>query len=250
MFRKHCSRKRLLERGGLLSAICRGALLSWLLAACIASNVYSYTLYGYEDEYGIVHLHEKPVTRHHKLLYKGEQKPRLGLQAIKRLIRERGAKAETQREDWIKQHVKAWKPKPFVNPQGRGAPSEQLLEAIKKTGKKYELDPNLLYAVMEQESGFRVKAVSPKGAQGLMQLMPGTQRLMGLDDPFDAAGNLDAGARYLKRLMKRFKNLGLALAAYNAGPGAVQRYNGVPPYAETRLYVQTVLARYNALRAQ
>jgi len=230
-----------------LLAVLACAVLLFPGPGCAAA---AYTLYGYEDEYGIVHLHEEPVTENHILLYEGAERPRLGLDDIRRLIRQRGAASASRNEAWIKEHVKAWKPRRFISPKSRGAPGKELLEAIKATAQRHDLDPDLVYAVMEQESGFQPKAVSPKGAKGLMQLMPATQKALGLEDPFDPEGNLEAGARYLRQLLTRFKTLRLALAAYNAGPGAVERYRGVPPYSETRLYVQTVLARYRMLQSR
>lgn len=113
------------------------------------------------------------------------------------------------------------------------------------------LEPQLLLAVISAESGFRAKAVSPKGAQGLMQLMPATARRLGVTDPFDPEQNVRGGARYLTELMRMFNDdLRLALAAYNAGEGAVMRYGrAVPPYPETRQYVARVMERYQALRS-
>ncbi|MGI9860096.1 lytic transglycosylase domain-containing protein [Moorella naiadis] len=108
---------------------------------------------------------------------------------------------------------------------------------------RYNLSPELLRGIVTAESGFDPRAVSPAGAIGLMQLMPATARALGVNDPFDPAANLDGGARYLRQLLDRFQgDTRLALAAYNAGPGAVERYHGVPPYKETRSYIQRVLA--------
>ena len=110
---------------------------------------------------------------------------------------------------------------------------------------RHGLDPALVRAVVAVESGFRPEAVSPKGAQGLMQLMPATARDLGVADPLDPAANVDGGSRYLSQLVARYDgDLTKALAAYNAGMGAVARHRGVPPYAETLQYVRKVLGQY------
>lgn len=141
-------------------------------------------------------------------------------------------------------------------PQGRAAPrapsaSAAPASAGKFTGpiaaaaKKHELDPALLSAVVSQESGFQPRAISRAGAMGLMQLMPETARALGVRDPFDPAQNIDGGATYLRGLIDRYHGrLDLALAAYNAGPGAVDHFGGVPPYPETQAYVKNILATY------
>ena len=112
-------------------------------------------------------------------------------------------------------------------------------------GKRYNIDPNLIKAIIRAESGFDRYAVSKKGAQGLMQLMPDTAREMRVSDPFNPEQNIAGGVRYLKKLLKMFNgDLVLSLAAYNAGPTAVSRYNNVPPYKETRNFIKRVL-KYN-----
>lgn len=104
------------------------------------------------------------------------------------------------------------------------------------------LHPDLLHAVIQHESGYQPCAVSPKGALGLMQLMPETARGLGVSDPFDPWQNIGAGARFLGGLLQRFDgDLGLALSAYNAGPGNVERHGGMPPFGETRRYVGAIL---------
>jgi len=120
---------------------------------------------------------------------------------------------------------------------------------VAESAQRHGLDPALVRAVVGVESGFQPQAVSPKGAQGLMQLMPATARDLGVTDPFDPAANLDGGSRHLSALVVRYEgDLTKALAAYNAGMGAVARHGGVPPYAETRKYVQKVLGRYQAAK--
>lgn len=113
--------------------------------------------------------------------------------------------------------------------------------------RRHHLDPALVLALVQVESAFQPRAVSPKGAQGLTQLMPSTALELGVKDALDPAQNLDGGARYLRQLLTRYGgDVKRALAAYNAGPGAVDRHNGVPPFRETRQYVRRVLDRYNS----
>ena len=113
------------------------------------------------------------------------------------------------------------------------------------TAERYGLDPDLVLAVVAVESNFEPRAVSKKGAQGLMQLMPATAGDLGVTDALDPATNLDGGARYLQALLRLYRgDLRKALAAYNAGPGAVARHGGVPPYRETQEYVRRVMKQY------
>ncbi|MCX4194049.1 lytic transglycosylase domain-containing protein [Methylophaga sp. OBS1] len=112
---------------------------------------------------------------------------------------------------------------------------------VKRIAMKYEVDPALVRAVIHAESAFNVKALSNKGAQGLMQLMPGTAKDLGVRNAFDANQNIEGGVKYLAGLLKQFDgDIKLAIAAYNAGPNAVKKYNGIPPYAETKVYVERV----------
>jgi soluble lytic murein transglycosylase-like protein len=104
------------------------------------------------------------------------------------------------------------------------------------------VDVRLVHAVIEAESNYQPRARSPKGAKGLMQLMPATARQYAVRDPYDPRANIDAGVRHLKDLLGRF-DLGLALAAYNAGEGTVRRHGGLPPFAETQRYVARILQR-------
>lgn len=114
---------------------------------------------------------------------------------------------------------------------------------IYSMAQKYGVDPTLIQQVVKAESGFNSKATSPAGAMGLMQLMPGTAASYGVQNAYDATQNLDGGTHFLKDLLDRFQgNVPLTLAAYNAGPGAVDKYQGVPPYKETQAYVQKIIA--------
>lgn len=115
---------------------------------------------------------------------------------------------------------------------------------IASVATRYRLDTHLLAAMVEVESSFDPRSVSPRGAMGLMQIMPAVARTHGIEDPFDPASNLDTGARHFSLLLEQFDGkIELALAAYNAGPAAVTRFGGVPPYRETSRYVEKVLAR-------
>jgi hypothetical protein len=117
-------------------------------------------------------------------------------------------------------------------------------DLIENTARKHGVDPKLVHSVVRVESNYEQKAISPKGALGLMQLIPATAARFGVENPFDPSQNLDGGVRYLKFLTERFQgNLQLALAAYNAGEGAVDRHGGIPPYRETQEYVTKITRR-------
>jgi soluble lytic murein transglycosylase-like protein len=131
------------------------------------------------------------------------------------------------------------------------APEHPFRDAVRLAATTHGVDAALLRAVIGVESAWRADAVSPKGAIGLMQLMPDTARRFGTTRPAEPAANLNAGAAYLRHLIDSHgSDLSLALAAYNAGEGAVLRHRGIPPYAETRHYVPKVLAAYGRLKAQ
>jgi soluble lytic murein transglycosylase-like protein len=123
---------------------------------------------------------------------------------------------------------------------------EEMHEMLSHAGEQHNIDADLLASVVRAESGGQVRAVSRTGAKGLMQLMPGTATAMGVDDAFRPEQNIGGGTAYLDSLLTRYHdNVALALAAYNAGPGAVDKYHGIPPYRETREYVARVIREVN-----
>lgn len=127
-----------------------------------------------------------------------------------------------------------------------GVPAD-LARIFEEAAQRYEIDVRILVAVARRESDFRRTEVSPVGARGVMQLMPETAELVGVRDSFDARQNIFGGARYLKMLDEMFDgDLDLMLAAYNAGPGAVRKHGGIPPYSETRAYVESIRSELDA----
>ncbi len=159
--------------------------------------------------------------------------------------------------------ITGWEAEEYVAPVtvAPGAPAPVAAEAGKsavpagdlyeQTAKKHGLPPALVRSVVKAESNYRANAVSPKGAIGLMQLMPGTAKILGVD-PTNPEQNVDAGTRYLRELLARYEDkddqVARAIAAYNAGPGAVDKYHGVPPYRQTQDYVRRVLKSYDKLK--
>ncbi len=123
-------------------------------------------------------------------------------------------------------------------------------DVITAASGRHRLDPDLVQSVIKAESGFNVRAVSPKGAQGLMQLMPGTASQLGVPNAFDPQANVEGGTKYLRELLERYDfDLIKALAAYNAGPQRVEKFGGVPPYYETRAYVARIVRDFNKKKA-
>jgi soluble lytic murein transglycosylase-like protein len=126
------------------------------------------------------------------------------------------------------------------------APVLTIDQSISQAGEKHHIDPDFITSLVRAESGFHPRAISPKGARGLMQLMPKTAADLGVKDPFDSNENVEAGTRYLRELLEQYDYDAVkALAAYNAGPDRVTRFHGVPPFNETRSYVNRIVSDYN-----
>jgi soluble lytic murein transglycosylase-like protein len=194
--------------------IMRGCLIALSLTLIVLAlpGGASADIYKYEDETGVIHLTNVPtdVTKKYTLIMREP-----------RILFNRKIARDINKYDVL----------------------------ISRTAQKHGMDPALVKAVIKAESNFNHQAVSPKGARGLMQLMPATASSLQVDDSFHPEKNIDGGVRYLRYLIRLFNgDLRLALAAYNAGEKAVQRYGGVPPYRETQQYVQRVLAYLDGYR--
>ena len=136
------------------------------------------------------------------------------------------------------------------SPARRSSPPPTLDELVTSASNRYRLDPDLVNSVIRAESGFNVRARSPKGAQGLMQLMPGTASKLGVSNAYDPQANVEGGTKYLRELLEKYNfDMVKALAAYNAGPERVQKFGGVPPFHETRVYVARIVRDFNRKKA-
>jgi soluble lytic murein transglycosylase-like protein len=202
-------------------------IILWVLAfgiPVIPSSLRA-DIYRYQDERGVIHFTNAPTDSKYQLFLKEQQKSRTSLPSKGNL-------------------------KTFSSSISNLNNYTQLTPHIDEASQQYGIDPKLIQAVIHVESNFDPQAVSPKGAQGLMQLMPQTARDLQVSDAFSPKENIDGGTRYLRYLMDIYnQDMSLALAAYNAGPEKVNLYRGVPPYQETKTYVQKVMQIYNRLRS-
>lgn len=183
---------------------------------CSAGPCWADRLYGYSDSSGVFNFSDAPSDPRHRLILELQPSPAVAGRSTTR-----------------------------ANQAGPRRNPGQLSPLIRDAARQSGIDPALIEAVAFVESRFDERARSPKGALGLMQLMPATAMRLGVSDPLDARQNLTGGARYLRELLDRFGSLPLALAAYNAGEGAVERHgNAIPPFKETAAYVPMVLEHY------
>jgi soluble lytic murein transglycosylase len=204
------------SRAGVSGARRCAALLTLALGLLPAAALAGGGLYRYEDARGVVHFTNVQWDARYTRL-----------SAIPRLSFEPGAR--------------------LVPPHKRARAYDPL---VRRVGLEVGVPPALVKAVIHAESAFNPRAVSHKGAMGLMQLMPGTARSLGVAEPFTAEQNVEGGTRYLRTLRERFGNWTMALAAYNAGPDAVTKFGGIPPYKETQKYVRRVLTYYRVYHPQ
>jgi len=188
-----------------------GLFLAGLLAASVAG---ADSIFGYMDDRGVVHFSDAPRDSRYS------------------------------RVDRRVQEGLVITPEPL----SRGPGTRDYDRLIVSAAGRYRIQPALVKAVMAAESNFKPDAVSRVGAQGLMQLMPATARELGVERPFGILENLDGGVRYLRQMLDRYGDVSQALAAYNAGPRAVDQYHGIPPYRETQAYVKRVLEYYRGYR--
>jgi soluble lytic murein transglycosylase len=188
----------------------KAAIVFLMITVCGPSVSFAGDIYRYVDENGVLHFTDTPIT--------GEK--------MELFIKDRSsAKSSYSRNDYSSYYS-----------------SDEFNDIIEEAASANEVSSSLIKAMIKVESNFNPNAVSPRGAKGLMQIMPGTMRDLNIDNPFNPYENVMGGSRYIKDLLRRFNNeLTLALAAYNAGPGMVEKYKNIPPFEETIGYVQKVL---------
>ncbi|HLU67384.1 MAG TPA: lytic transglycosylase domain-containing protein [Kofleriaceae bacterium] len=208
------------------------AALAWAVALGLGAASAQAEFYRYVDDQGVVHLTDSPTSRSFAKYRPALHGSGKGIQLIARRSSILGLG---------RREIRYTPPAP-----GRaGRPEPSSYDAlIERMAARYDVPAALIKAVVKTESNFQRHAVSRKGAQGLMQLMPGTAADLGVEDAFSAEQNVRGGTRYLRAMMDRYGDWRHALAAYNAGPGAVDQYGGIPPYRETREYVERVLHYY------
>lgn len=214
----------------------RKAALLCVLAGLAAAPAGAEQVYRYVDERGVVHLSNVPAdTRYRKYRIGSAGGSGRGI-----LILARRESSRTYIPGMSQRAAHALVPQARGGAKGSSAYDQLIARAASRHG----LPPALVKAVVKAESNFQPHALSHKGAQGLMQLMPATAQDLGVEDPFRPEQNVLGGTRYLREMYDRFGDWKHALAAYNAGPGAVDRFGGIPPYAETQQYVERVLHYY------
>lgn len=222
--------------------LCLTVLLLLVIALPVSAGA---AMYAYVDARGICHYTNVPGTGRYKL---SERPPRrVGSpedQLIRTITRRSSsglAPANLARRGYLRRPV-------YYSRSFRTAP-QTINRYIQLAAMDHQVDPLLIKAVIKAESNFDPNAISPKGAQGLMQLMPGTARDLEVDDPFDPIQNINGGTRYLRSLLDNFNgNVALSLAAYNAGPGRVAPYGVIPNIPETQDYVAKVLEHYRSYK--
>jgi hypothetical protein len=190
-------------------------------------------IYHWVDDQGVVHLTDSPADRRFQRYIPSRGGSGRGIEAIPRSSSILGLGIASSQLDYA-----------VYTPGADGISPKAYDRLIARMARRYEVPPALVKAVVKTESNFHRHAVSSKGAQGLMQLMPETSRDLGVADPFSPEENVWAGTRYLREMKDRFGDWRQALAAYNAGPTMVDQYGGVPPFPETQEYVERVLDYY------
>lgn len=224
-------------------------LLAGLVPAVLAfiSGPVQADIYAFVDSNGVRHLSNVPNDPRYKLVMRTPAYSKQSAQSA----------SSFAPSNLYSPSVASLMPRNYTPPAGRTRLSrvnegnrQRFTPDINRIASQYRLEPALMHAVISAESGYNPWAVSPKGAMGLMQLMPGTAERFGVGNPYDPMANMNGGARYLRWLLDKFNDPRLAVAAYNAGEGAVQKYgNQIPPYQETQTYVVRVMGYYQQHQA-